>query len=288
MRSAVAALLVAAAACGSGEGHKAPPNLPQAKLERADTAGDSLLAMVPSGAQVVFELDLARLRANEVVGPLYGRLAAQLPPRYAGLEDADVVVLAGYTVGESGSRGLLIVRGGTAPEAAMAIDETTAAVGPPELIERLEALQAGHGESVADDAVFMKLRDTAMPAKAKAASLRLTAHLGFDARVGLANLFSADAVPSGLSLWGDVVDDFAMVAVLSGEDDTDGESLADLINEWRSWAARHQVVRQMALSSLFARVEVEHAGNIARATFVIGPRALDKVARRLDRRLALR
>src|SRR5438046_2015615 len=74
------------------------------------TGTDRVLPLLPEGAQVVVELDLARLRANAVVGGVATRALGQLgadaklpglPVALAGspLAAADGVVLAAYGVG---------------------------------------------------------------------------------------------------------------------------------------------------------------------------------------------
>jgi hypothetical protein len=285
---AVAALAVAGAvACGGGGNDAPPPRYPQAQLAREATAADPLLAMAPEGANLVVEIDVARLRDNAVVGELFAAFTAEAPPQFAGLAGADVVVLVSYDVGDPEAGSLLIVRGGTAPDGAVRLDDTTAATGPPELVARVEALQGGHGGSVADDDKLMLLRDSAMPAKATSASVRVTARLDFDSRVGLSGMMDLDMVPSAISVWGDVVDDLAVVALLSGEEITDGKHLAELVKEWRSRAARHGVTEAWSVGYLLDRVQVEYTGNLARATFVVGPRALERVVQRLRRKLAV-
>ena len=56
-------LLVVAliAACG---GHAPPP----ITAARTPTPGENILALLPDGAQVIVEIDLARLRANPAIG----------------------------------------------------------------------------------------------------------------------------------------------------------------------------------------------------------------------------
>jgi hypothetical protein len=69
----LAAVLVACGACGRGGKPAAPavPTKPQTLAERA-------LGMLPDGAQIVIELDLARLRANAVVGEVATRVFADV------------------------------------------------------------------------------------------------------------------------------------------------------------------------------------------------------------------
>jgi len=78
MKLAVAALVVAGLAIGCGGGRGKPPAL-SAKLEHPETQAEKLLALLPPGAQLVVEVDLARLRANPVVGALVTKLVTGAP-----------------------------------------------------------------------------------------------------------------------------------------------------------------------------------------------------------------
>src|SRR5690242_21374199 len=94
------------AACGAHAGsHTLPPD-----RARPQTATDRILPLLPDGAQLVVELDLARLRANPVVGPTVTRALARLasdrqvpglPFEVTGspLAAADAVVIASYGIG---------------------------------------------------------------------------------------------------------------------------------------------------------------------------------------------
>jgi hypothetical protein len=96
-------VLIAVGACG---GHQAAP----VTSTRVPTPSERVLALLPDGAQVIVELDLARLRANATVGETakqaLGGLGAEshvpgLPVSVLGspLANADQVVLAAYGVG---------------------------------------------------------------------------------------------------------------------------------------------------------------------------------------------
>jgi len=281
--AAVAAL--AWLGCG-GDGGAKEPSYPQAKLARADTSGTPLMALAPAGANVIIEIDLARMRANGVVGELFSKISGIAQGAFGGWLDADVVVFCGYAVGTADASNVVVARGGTPPANAVRLDGRTVALGPPELVARVEALAAGTGTAMAQDAAFMRLRDAAMPAKAEAAALRLTARLPFDARVGLSQLFDADTVPEAVSLWGDVVDDLAVVALLSGETVEDGAALAGEVETARTRLAGHPLARAWKLAYIVRRIQTEHTGNVARAVLVVGPNALEQAVRRLNRRLA--
>lgn len=165
---AVATMAVATMSCGgSAKGAGAAgPVVP----ERAATAGDALLALVPAGAQVVIELDLDRARGNAVIGPLARALLAQISGQAAGqtagaaagaparspldelaatpLATAHAVVVASYHVGSAEAASLTLVRGeGDAAKqaaafGAVAIGDDVLALGPPDLVGQAELLGA--------------------------------------------------------------------------------------------------------------------------------------------------
>src|SRR5688572_8932413 len=101
----VAAVLAAglAAGCGGrgragrGPGSSGVPPSGKADSEvppRAATGGDGLLGLLPAGADVVVELDMARLRDNPVVGALVRR-AAEAPAALEQLGGPAVVGVLG-------------------------------------------------------------------------------------------------------------------------------------------------------------------------------------------------
>ncbi|MCB9562763.1 MAG: hypothetical protein H6708_20370 [Kofleriaceae bacterium] len=92
------------------------------------------------------------------------------------------------------------------------------ALAPPDWVAWLAAAAAGDVATAAGDDALRALRAAAMPARADGAALRVTARLGFDARISLAGLVGVEVAPAAVSVWGDVADDLAVVAVLDGED----------------------------------------------------------------------
>jgi hypothetical protein len=131
MRLAVVAALVA---CGS---HPAPRSTPTVAPHEV-TGGDPLLVYLPDGAQVVIELDLARLRANPVVGAVIAKALAQqvavpgVPS--APLAQAEQVVLAAYGVGTAQAATLtLLASSSPIPDLAI-VAPGVYAIGPPDWI----------------------------------------------------------------------------------------------------------------------------------------------------------
>ena len=276
------------AACTGSAG--APPPAAAAPVVdvpvRATTAGDALLGLAPRDAQAVIEVDLARLRANPVVGPAVERLLAGPP---AGdldmqlLRRADAILLCSYTLGRDQAATLTLVRG---PEIAAldrgtALDTDTVAVGPPALVARARDVRQGRAEPLAADRALLAERARAMPAGAAGASLRVTARLDFDARVALAARFDLDQVPTAVSLWGDVADDLAVIALLGGADRDEAADLAQAMIGWRDRLARSLWVRAHGLGATVGGIDIDMHGSAMRAIFLIGPRRLTDLAQRL-------
>src|SRR5437868_11983325 len=166
--------------------------------------------MLPQGAQVVIEVDLARLRANPVVGAVVTRAladpdagetseapaAAWLRGALRGaapespLVAADQLVLAAYGVGTAQAATLTLLAAPRDIAGAARVAEGVYALGPPEWIDQAEQRVAMAGAGAAGFAIraapeLLALRAHAMPAEAPGASLRMTAQLSFDARIAL-------------------------------------------------------------------------------------------------------
>jgi hypothetical protein len=231
----IVAALAAAGAIGCGGG-RAPvtstPEPPPAGTER-------LLAMLPQGAQVVIEVDLARLRTNPVVGAVVTRALADPDAGGSGegpgapatawlrgvlrgaapespLIAADQLVLAAYGVGTAQAATLSLLAAPRDIAGAARVAEGVYALGPPEWVDQAEQRIAMAGTGAAGFAIratpeLLALRAHAMPAEAPGASLRMTAQLSFDARIALARQTGLDVAPAQISAWGDVADDLALV-----------------------------------------------------------------------------
>jgi hypothetical protein len=240
--AARAAVLVLAAvvACGGGAPAPVPP------AEPSLTGTERLLAMLPQGAQIVVEVDLARLRANPVIGAVVTRALAE-PARPAPdaspaaawlravlrggppgepsadptraespLAAADQVVLAAYGVGTAQAATLTLLAAPREVAGATRLAGGAYAVGPPEWIEQAQqrvalATTGQAGFAIRPAPELLELRARAMPAEAPGASLRVTARLSFDARIALVRQTGIDTPPAQLSAWGDVADDLALV-----------------------------------------------------------------------------
>jgi hypothetical protein len=120
-----------------------------------------------------------------------------------------------------------------------------------------------------------------MPAKAQGAAIRGAARLDFNARVALARRLNLDAVPVSISLWGDVADDLALVAVLGAENANEAKELATAAEHFRDRLAGHPALVKFAVGNLLRRAHVEVKGKTARVMLVIGPQRLARTVAKL-------
>lgn len=251
IRITVAALLLIG--CGS----KQTPTTSEPETPTFTSTADRILPLLPDGAQVIVEVDLARLRANPVVGALVTQLVAgdvplttlpgEVPP--LSLAHADTMVMASYGVGTSSAATIIVLA--TTPSSSVSTSSTASPTAPPpipnsialadglvllgpaEWTAQVEARAAIAGVSGANMTPTIHaakdlrdLRDHAMPDKAPGASLRITARLPFDARVALARATGLDSPPAQLSIWGDVVDDMVFIVDLDASDPGDTKRTA--------------------------------------------------------------
>ena len=288
MRIAVVALALVI-----GCGGKAPST--DLVPKHSETGTDGLLALVPDGAQIVVELDLARLRANPVVGPAITRaLARQVALPGMGttpLAQADQVVLAAFGVGTAQAATLTLI----ASRAKLDVADADAAaagligltevapgvygIGPPDW---LASAQQRAGLASHATAEIYKLRDHAMPAGAPGAALRITARLPFDARVALARQTGLETAPSQLSVWADVADDLAIVIDADGADGKDSKDAAKRVRRGLESAL---ALVGAEVTPLGARASIANAKFVAQGTWVraiiaIGPAHLQRIVER--------
>jgi len=165
------------------------------------------------------------------------------------------------------------------------------AVAPPAQQEELAAVSAGAADGLDDDLELRALRARGMPEGADGAVVRVTARLGFDARIALASQLAADTAPSLVSVWGDVADDVAVVGVLEAPDD-DGaakgaERIAAQLRGWFGELASEPDLLALGLSPAIRRFQVETRGDRVKVVALVGPRRLSRVVARTKRFLDL-
>jgi hypothetical protein len=298
------------AALGGACGGERPATRTAQPAAAPATVTERILAMLPQGAQVVVELDLARLRANPVVGEVVTRALAErtadLPAGVPAspLADADQVVLAAYGVGTAQAATLTVLAAPHDLAGATKIADGFYAVGPPDWVDQVQqrvALAATGEATFAIRAVpeLLALRERAMPANAPGASLRITARLPFDARIALARQTGLDAAPAQLSVWGDVADDLALVidcdAADPGSRPADATHGSDAPEASRRLEASlrgalaavsdEPAVRALGLPSSLVGAKLVTRGSWVRTIIAIGPAHLHRVVERAARLL---
>lgn len=307
-RLAVAAVVLTVA-CGGGGGGKGAAPVTSLAADAPVTVPDRMLALLPPGAQIVVELDLARLRANPVVGATFakaigdGELVA-IPGDVADvpaspLASADAIVLAAYGVGTSNAATITMIASAQPVPGAARIGDAFYALGPTDWVGQVEAraVLALGTTPVAADEELLRLRDHAMPAGAPGASLRLTARLPFDARIALARQTGLESAPAQLSVWADVVDDFVIIVDADAADPgekTTKKAVARLEAMLRAALralAASTEARALGLPSSLARAKLVARGTWIRTIVAVGPGHLARVVARanalLDARTAL-
>jgi hypothetical protein len=296
-------LVLALVACG-GSAKKPPANAKSAVLE-PKTVTDHVVALLPPGAQIVVEIDVDRLRKNPVIGETITKALATpadfpkdlpSPP----LATADVLVFASYGVGTSNAATIAVIASRADVEDATRLPAsflddgvTLWAMGPPDWIRQLEARAAvAVGKPIHADEDFLRLRGRAMPEKAPGVSLRVTARLPFDARVALAQESGLESAPAQLSVWADVVDDFAVIidadAVDPGEKVTKKATarLERLLRTALQALVEEPKLRALGLSPAIARARLTAGGSWIRTIILVGPAHLKRVVERAQSSLS--
>jgi hypothetical protein len=237
------------------------------------------------GADLILEVNLARLRANAVVGPLLASVAAPESLNTVDLlQLAEVALLCVYDIGGAPKQ-LVILRakGGDLPGAA-SLGDGLYAVGDAALLARAEGLQ-GPEQSLAADPELLRLRAEVMPAKARAATLRLAARLDFDARVAIASKIAISDVPVSVAAWGDVVDDLALVAQLGTDEEADVPRLERAMAGLQKSLAANAFARYLGLSAPLRDARVTRGAQSLQVVLLLGPKRLQLVVGRLLRHL---
>ncbi len=296
MRLLASALVLAIAACACGG--RSQTSSVVATPARPATLAERMIALLPDGVQLLVEVDLARLRANPVVGEVTSRALddlgedAKLPGlpmtvQGSPLAAADLVVLAAYGVGtaQAATVTLLATRKDVAGATRLAPD--VVALGPPEWVDQLEARAAiAAREPLVPTLDLMRLRDHAMPKQAPGAVLRVTARLPFDARVTLARELGLPTAPAQLSVWGDVVDDLAIIVDGDAADPGDKDvkqaarRLADAMRALLVAAGNEPALRALGLTGALRDVRMIDQRSWVRTIITVGPRQLARAAER--------
>lgn len=290
-----AALALVAAACG-GAGRAR--QLPAKATPHVVTGTEHVLALLPEGAQLIVEIDLARLRKNPVVGDVATKALAQLgadvklpglPLAAQGspLAGADTIVMAAYGVGTAQAATLTILQTKENVADSTRIAPDLVAIGPDDWTGQLAsraAIDAQHALAPSED--LLRLRDHAMPPGATGAIFRVTARLPFDARIAFARQTGLDAAPAQLSIWGDIADDLAVVVDADAADPGDkaghdaAQRLAGTIRGTLATLADDPSVRALGVPTSLTDAHLVTQGTWVRAIVAIGPHHLQRAALR--------
>ena len=296
MRRGAGALVLALAVCACGA--RAHPGAGSSRPVVPATRAERVIALLPAGAELLVEIDLARLRANPVVGEVATRALANigddaqlpgLPMAVQGspLATADLVVLAAYGVGTAQAASVTLLATKDEIDGATRLSPEVVVLGPPEWVAQLEARAAiAAREPLAPSLALMPLRDHAMPAKAPGAVLRLTAQLPFDARVSLARQLGLPTAPAQLSIWGDVVDDLAIIIDADAADPGDkdvkdaADRLAQAIRSLLAAAGDEPALHVLGLTGALRDVRMIDQRSWVRTIITVGPRQLARAVER--------
>lgn len=290
------ALALVVVACGGAGTRQLPPAKPPAP--HVVTGTEHVLALLPDGAQLVVEIDLARLRANKVVGDVAGKALAQLGAdsripgvplavRGSPLAGADTIVMAAYGVGTAQAATVTVLQTKQELADSTRIAPDLVAIGPEDWVGQLETraqIDAKHPLSPLAD--LMRLRDHAMPPGATGAVIRITARLPFDARIAFARQTGLDAAPAQLSVWGDVADDLALVVDADAADPGDkvgkeaARHLAGTIQGLLEAAADDSTIKALGVPRSLTDARLVTQGTWVRAIVAVGPHHLERAVER--------
>jgi hypothetical protein len=267
------------------------------------TQADHVLALLPDGAQVVVELDVARLRANPTIGAVVAKaldsgsldnLSTSVPA--SPLAVADLVVLAAYGVGTSQAATITVIAAKREVPGAVKLPGGLYAIGPQDWVAQVEARAAlaetGGGANLVAPAELLALRDRAMPDGAPGASLRITARLSFDARIALARQTGLENAPAQLSVWADVVDDLALIVDADSADPGEKASkksttrLTTLIRSALALFASDPTAKALGLVPSIEDAKLVARGTWVRTIIAIGPKHLQRIVERASELLA--
>jgi hypothetical protein len=299
----VAVVLVAlAVACGPRGGKPGPGG---GRAMRAPTTlAERIIALLPDGAQVLVEIDLARLKTNPVVGELTKTWLSQLgedakvpglPIEVQGspLASADVVVLAAYGVGTAQAASVVVLATKDDISGGVRLAPDLVALGPEEWTAQLASRAAiAEHAPIAPSLSLMPLRDHATPAKAPGAVFRLTAQLPFDARVALARQTGLETAPAQVSIWADVVDDLAIIIDADAADPGEKQAkdaaarLSRALTVVYEAASNEPALRALGLTSALREPRMITERTWVRTIITVGPRQLERAVERARALLA--
>ncbi len=267
------AMLGAVVACAGKPAR--PPTWPVPRV-----GPGQLLAYVPAGAQLLVEIDVARLRANPVVGELVRRLVdaetpvnpgVPLPPGLpSSLQGIDAILIASFLVGADDAQTLtLLLHSPNQHVAGVEVGVGVIAVGPENLVAKAVVMgNAARGSPPVHQlsAALLAARQRIELPGTDAVALRITATVSPVAA-------AAVGVPTTLAVWSDVVDD---AAILVSCPRASVDALAQRLRQ----LSQQNLVRLLGLAPSLAQLRVQHTAPWSRIIVVITPGPLRRAAQR--------
>lgn len=270
------AMLFSMGACGSNQ---APSKGIQ---KRQATGAETLLSLVPKGVSALLEIDLKRVRQTEFFTPLMNNLVGQVDGQpMDAMAQGDALVIASYGVGAKAERLILIKDDASEKHLGQPVAPGVWGKASPTILDEVQATKAQGAGSIQNDSSMMTLRAESMPKKSTGAILRFLAHLNFDERVSLSKRFGWHDVPTKVSLWGDIIDDLAVICRLETGSVASAISLSKEIAIQKTRWGRSREIRRLGLRSEIANMNTRVDGHNVEIVFVIGPKRLQKLLKRL-------
>ncbi len=207
------------------------------------------------------------------------------------LAGADLLVLGAYGVGTSEASTVTLVASDARVLGATQVGDSFWVLAGEEWIRQVEA-RAGlvaAGQAIAASEDLLALRAHATPTGAPGASLRLTARLSSDARRTLARQLGLVTAPARVAVWGDVVDDLAIIVDAEAAGDTDkpaevkqaAERLDRAMRGALAALAEEEVARLVGLTASLGNARFESSGRWVRGVLAIGPKRLERIVKRV-------
>jgi hypothetical protein len=256
------------------------------------TETEKMVGLLPDGAQIVVELDLARLRANPVVGPVVSRALASiavstdvdLPMQVPSqpLAKTEALVFAAYAVGTDQAGTVTLLATHEDVVGGRHVSDDVVAFGSDSWLALVDARAAIAAKSPLGPSHDMEeLRDHAQPQGATGAAVRVTARLSFDARIQLAKQTGVELAPAQVSVWADVADDLALVV----DADAGGESqrkMGGVVRGLLGELADTPALRALGLPGALDGAVQSRDGTWVRTIVTVGPAHLKRVVARAN------
>ncbi len=264
---------MAAGACGSS----APRPITTALLSLPTDGPGRLLAFVPPDAELIVELDVARLRNNPALGQLARQLIdsdvplapqTSLPPGIpTSLRGVDAIVLASYHVGGADAQTLTLLQAAPGQTVAgVIVAPGIVAVGPENLAASAVLLGAKPTLQNQLSPALATARQRATLVGSQGAVLRIAAHL--------APAVARDLrLPVDVAAWSDVVDDAVLIVACPKQD-------APAMQQRVKHAARLPLLGVLGLAPSLVDAALQPMGAWSRVVVVVPPNRLRRVVQR--------